>query len=181
KDTEALNLARKVIIMGGAYFKQYADWNVMCDVTAADIMFRNLTNLECMGADVTHLLRAEKEIMDYVSSYNGDNSSFGYISELYNMWYNAGDKPHLVFHDALVVYYAMNPEICTAQRATVAVICDGAARGMTLNVDAYTKAYMNGWYSEQCLQNKAVVACNVDLDAFNSKIKLDIIKCANGY
>lgn len=42
KDPEALNLCKNVCIMGGAFFKQYADWNVMCDVEAADRMFRNL-------------------------------------------------------------------------------------------------------------------------------------------
>ena len=46
KDPDALSSAAKVVIMGGAYFKQYADWNVMCDVAAADIMFRKVTHLE---------------------------------------------------------------------------------------------------------------------------------------
>ena len=38
RDKDALMLAGKIVIMGGAYFKQYADWNVMCDVEAAKIM-----------------------------------------------------------------------------------------------------------------------------------------------
>ena len=66
KNARAVNKAGKVVIMGGAYYRQYADWNVMCDVEAADIMFRSLKNLECVGADVTHktvLSRVEHEEM----------------------------------------------------------------------------------------------------------------------
>ena len=68
KNKAAVNKAGAVVIMGGAYYRQYADWNVMCDVEAADIMFSSLENLECMGADVTHQLlldRAEHQrLMD---------------------------------------------------------------------------------------------------------------------
>ena len=64
KDPDALNAADQVVIMGGAYFKQYADWNVMCDVPAAELMFRSLPNLYCIGADVTHLLYADDVLLD---------------------------------------------------------------------------------------------------------------------
>jgi purine nucleosidase/pyrimidine-specific ribonucleoside hydrolase len=39
KAPHALGLASNVIIMGGAYFRQYADWNVSCDPDAEKIMF----------------------------------------------------------------------------------------------------------------------------------------------
>ena len=46
-------------------------------------------------------------------------------------------------HDPLAVYYAMRPDICEVESQRVKVITDGYARGLTLNIDAYNKSYMN--------------------------------------
>ncbi len=142
KDAEAMNMAGKIVIMGGAYYRQYADWNVMCDVEAADVMFRSLDNLECVGADVTHqtvLCREEHEAM-----LNCKNDAAAVeIAELIRLWSVVNPDRYPTLHDPLAVYYAVHPEVCEVEKQRIAVLTEGYARGLTLNIDAYNKAYMN--------------------------------------
>ena len=142
KDPTALGKAKKVAIMGGAFFKQYADWNVMCDVEAADAMFRCADNLECMGADVTHHLDIGEENSRYLLNLHPDDPAAAYVCGLYRQWRpNSGRRAML--HDPLVILYAGEPEVCRMEEASVSVITEGVARGVTLNVDAYSKAAYN--------------------------------------
>lgn len=173
KDPGALNLCGKVCIMGGAYYKQYADWNVMCDVEAADLMFRNLDNLECIGADVTHLCEAESALYDALVNYTGDDPARRYLTEMCGLWRKDRPGAKLLLHDPLVVYYAEDPSLCGTESITAAVLTDGFARGMTVNVNAYGKKWMNesayaGYPMKICRAAKTV-----DLEEFNRRISAD--------
>ena len=171
KDANALNNISKVAIMGGAYYKQYADWNVICDVAAADIMFQNLDNLECIGADVTHLMVGESALYDNLLNYSGKEKGHIYLKELCHLWKKDRPKAALLLHDPLVVYYLADPDICEMKSASVAVIGEGYARGMTLNVDAYGKRAFNPVaYTDFDETHRCLVAAAVDRDRFNSII-----------
>lgn len=150
----------KFIIMGGAFYKQYADWNVMCDVEAAKIMFDSVRNVNALGADVTHQLRLDesddKRIIDYSGSPAGE-----YVSRLYSLWKLSHGNKIGILHDPLAVYYALNPEVCETEKAHIEVIDSGYCRGLTLNVNAYGKAKMNGAYTE-CAAKLHTVAKTVN-------------------
>lgn len=175
KDPQALGRVEKVAIMGGAYFKQYADWNVMCDVPAADTMFRSLPNLECMGADVTHLLAADDRLTQALS--RAQSGALGYISQLYRAWQADNPASRIVLHDVLVVYYVLDPSICAMQRIHAAVIRDGFAKGLTLNVGAYSKASLNDAYRGYDFSRSVLAASSVDLPKFHQFIHRDISAC----
>ena len=171
KDPEALNLAGKVVIMGGAYFRQYADWNVSCDVPAADLMFRSLRKLECLGADVTHRLT-----VDYLKPLLAETEfePLPYLAFLYRKWQASYPQESLVLHDALAIYYAIAPGICQMRPIRVAVIRDGFAKGLTLNVDAYNKGYLNNAYRDFDFDHKVLAAEDVDTDLFHKYIRQGI-------
>lgn len=171
KDQGALNLISKVVIMGGAYYKQYADWNVICDVSAADIMFRNLNNLECIGADVTHLMVGEDALYENLLNYSGKEKGHIYLSELCHLWKKDRPKAALLLHDPLVIYYLADSSLCKMKSASVVVITDGYARGMTLNIDAYGKrAFNEEAYADFDGNHRCLVAAEVDRERFNSII-----------
>lgn len=173
KDPMALDGINKVAIMGGAFFKQYADWNVMCDVPAADLMFRSLNNLECMGADVTHRLSADHLLPEIL----GDaplSPALDYIRSLYRDWHAQYPSNRIVLHDVLVVYYAMDPAICTMESIRTAVITEGYAKGFTLNVDAYSKSNLNAAYAGFDFSHRVLAASAVDLDTFGSLVRQNI-------
>ena len=168
KNRAAIGKAGKVVIMGGAYYRQYADWNVMCDVEAAEIMFKGLDNLECVGADVTHqtvLEREEHEAMLYCKK----DAAAVEIGELIKLWSVVNPDRYPTLHDPLAVYYAIHPETLLMERQRIAVITDGYARGLTLNIDAYNKAYMNPACDELDKSHTALVAKSIDAKAFICK------------
>lgn len=174
QDPAALALAGKVVIMGGAYLKQYADWNVMCDVAAADEMFRRVKNLECIGADVTHLLTATPQFRQRLLEAGGENRAMAYLGELYRLWLEANPKAALMFHDVLTVYFAMDETICSMERARVTVVTEGPAKGLTLNTDAYGKRKMNEAYRGCELQEPVRFASGVDRERFYRQLQQDL-------
>ncbi|MBQ8526714.1 MAG: nucleoside hydrolase [Clostridia bacterium] len=175
KDPEALKLCEKVCIMGGAFYKQYADWNIMCDVEAADLMFRTLDNLECLGADVTHLCVGDDILYDALLNYTGDNPARRYLQEMCTIWQIDRPNVKLVLHDPLVVHYLANPALCSMQQVTVAVLSEGFARGMSLNVDAYGKMRMNQDAYKGFPMKKCRVAKTVKLQEFLQQIHTDFV------
>jgi len=174
KDPDALNAAACVAIMGGAYLKQYADWNVMCDVTAADMLFRHVDNLACIGADVTHRMVATEALYERLMQYRGGDPAQCYLSELCRLWRADRPRAELVLHDPLVIYYVADPAVCQMKKAPIVVLTEGFARGMTLNVDAYTKKYLNEEaYLGTDTAKKTLFACDVNKELFDTRILED--------
>ena len=174
KDPDALNKVKKVAIMGGAFFKQYVDWNVCCDVTAADLMFRHVNNLECIGADVTHLMIGEDRLYDNLLNYEGNDPGHLYLTELCRLW--KADRPYakLLLHDPLVVYYVEDPSLCEMKAAPISVITEGYAVGLTVNVDALGKRrYFPKEYEGFDEKKTSLVAAKGDRDTFNDRIFRD--------
>ena len=174
KDPTALNSAAQVAIMGGAYLRQYADWNVICDTIAADIMYRNVDNLLCIGADVTHQMPAEGTLYDALLHYDGDNAAHRYLQTMCTMWRAEHPTVPLLLHDPLVIYFVADPTLCTMEKASIAVLTDGYAKGMTLNIDAYRKAHINTEsYKNFDLSRKTSFAAQADKQTFLSRICRD--------
>ncbi len=164
KSPEALNKAKRVVIMGGAYYRQYADWNVMCDVEAADVMFSSLDNLECCGADVTHKLPLTAEEHKVLFDCKKDEAARE-IAELIRLWSIVNPDRYPTLHDPLAIEYAVNTAVCEAEGARVKVITEGFARGLTLNVDGYNKEYLNSVYADKKI-NTVTVAKDVGARGF---------------
>ena len=173
KAPDALSLAGRVLIMGGAYFRQYADWNVSCDPEAAKIMFESLKGIHCLGADVTHKLKLSRTDDKKIEEYNGSNPALKYISELYRLWKIERDGRIGILHDPLAIYYSKDPSVCECNSSAVAVITDGYARGITLNLSEYTKAYMNPDFCGYDFTRKQTLAYGVD----SEKITKRFMKC----
>lgn len=172
KDKDALNLAKELVIMGGAYFKQYVDWNVMCDVEAADIMFNSVNNIKCIGADVTHKLRLSDDDDRKICEYSGNSPLLSYVSEIYKLWKSI-TKAKGFLHDPLTVYYAHDKSICECEQAPVFLFTEGMARGLTLNVTAYQRHNMNSAYEGFDFSKKHTLAREVDRERMIS----EFIKC----
>ena len=165
KDSAALGLAKKVVIMGGAFFKQYADWNVSCDVEAADVMFSSLDNLECIGADVTHRLPLSEKQFDLLCNLDGDDAACE-IAKLCKLWREATPNRLPALHDPLAIYYATNPDVCDLKKQQIVTVTEGFARGLTLNVTEYNKAWMNPAYKCDVQIPSHSVAFDVDNEGF---------------
>ncbi len=163
KDKKALKLAGEIIIMGGAYYKQYVDWNVLCDTEAAKLMFDSISNIRCIGADVTHKLKLTEEDDALIDGYIGTRADLQYIASLYRLWkkWSGGIG---VLHDPLAVLYAFDPSYVICEGVPIVVIDSGYARGITLNVKAYGKAGYNPEFNRFDMSKTHTVAYEVDRD-----------------
>lgn len=171
REPNVLDRIDKVVIMGGAYFKQYADWNVMCDVEAARLVFEQVKTLECVGADVTHRLLLNTVDLQKLMSLSGKSGADGYVGKLMTLWQKENPTRLPALHDPLAVYYAAFPDICSMKKQSISVISDGIARGITLNVNEYSKAYLNPIYENTELNEVTVahsVRAKLFLDTFMS-------------
>lgn len=180
KDKNALKQINKVVIMGGAFYKQYSDWNVFCDPTSAKVMFENLDNLFAYGADVTHKLPLSEKQEKLLLNYNGENKGVKLLVKHINAWQNAGEKawggkPKLTLHDPLAVYSAFSDKFTENEKVPVLVIDNGAMKGFTFNQKAYTKSHLNDFYKDNKL-NEVVVAKEIDANAFTDEFCNIIIK-----
>ncbi len=165
KSPEALAHVGEIVIMGGAYFRQYADWNVWCDPQAAKTMFESLCGIRCLGADVTHLLRLSKEDDAKILSYGGENDAVSYVKELYRLWKIENRGNIGMLHDPLALLCAIDPSFCDYKIAPVAVVTEGFARGLTVNLNEYGKVPLNAVYKTFDLDKKQDLAFSVNRDA----------------
>lgn len=172
QDPQALARISRVAMMGGAYFRQYADWNVSCDPIAAARVFSSLSNLECIGADVTHRAAAsplfEKQLFHPSSQAP---QWMRYLSELAQRWEKTRAKPELVLHDPLLMAHLIDPLLCSMTDTSVTVITEGPAAGLTLNVDAYSKQWMNDAYKSLPPIPRHRVATDVRLPRFHAMME----------
>lgn len=144
KNSEAVKKAGRIVIMGGCYFRQYADWNVSCDPDSAAVLFDSVEGIECIGADVTHDVgRISEEQNADMAKCRSESTARGYVAEMYRMWQARTNGSLAMLHDPLAVYYLSDPSILTLVKGRVCVITEGPARGMTLNLEEYKKAHMN--------------------------------------
>jgi ABC-type glutathione transport system ATPase component len=88
------------------------------------------------------------------------------IAELIRLWSVVNPDRYPTLHDPLAVYYAVHPEVCEVEEQRVKVLTEGYARGLTLNIDAYNKSYMNPACKALDKGNCKTVAKSIDARAF---------------
>jgi purine nucleosidase len=111
KDPETFRKLKRIVMMGGSVYRGYKsntpdpEWNILCDIPAAQKVFASGVPLYVMPLDATILeLNATdvKKLFDYGSPLTKQ------IEELYHEW---GQQTPTLF-DPMAVGYAAMPELC---------------------------------------------------------------------
>ena len=165
KDPNALKQIDKVVVMAGAFFKQYADWNVFCDPISAKTMFDNVDNLVALGADVTHLLGVPEEVSLKLINYSGDNKGIQNVAKTCKAVMDIWQGGKITLHDPLALYTAVDDKFVGLESAEIEVVTDGPMAGYTFNITAYCKKHLNGYYKDKDY-NKVTVARTVKAEEF---------------
>ncbi len=134
-DPALMNTVGGIYIMGGAYYRQYADWNVLSDVKSAATLFALSDRLTAFGADVTHKLALTEEESRRLLSVPA-------IAPYYKAWQSVTGKT-AVLHDPLPLLAFEEEGLCEQETATVTVVTEGPGRGLTLHGEAYGKMEQN--------------------------------------
>ena len=136
KDPDTMNGVRKIVIMGGTYLEHHREWNILCDIDAAVVLFERAENLYCVGFDVTKKTTVSyvehKEMMRKTGEPFRD-----YMATLVALWSeNCWHAPTL--HDPLAMYYIANPDVLQMKVAEIKIETRGEyTRGMSVNLDTY--------------------------------------------
>jgi purine nucleosidase len=111
KDAATFRKLKRIVMMGGSVYKGYsggapdAEWNILCDIPAAQKVFASGVPLYVMPLDSTVLkldVRDVKALFDHATPLTKQ------IDELYREW---GHETPTLF-DPMAVGYAANPALC---------------------------------------------------------------------
>ena len=159
KDREAMRGIGGIVMMGGDFVNHYAEWNIRCDVAAADTVFSSGVNIVAFGHEITSQTRLTSAQQRYVFSMKQD-AYHAYLAELSRLWYKS--KPDgwlMVMHDVLVIRYAADPAFCKTVSAPVEVERQGKyTSGMTVNLSKMELPVS--------VPHKVEYAAEVDIPAF---------------
>ncbi len=147
------SLLKEVVCMGGAFgtaghggnMTQFAEFNVLNDPEACDLVFASDLNLTVVPLDVTlEVLVTAEEIASL-------NDPFLKAITAFYLDFSRKHKgyPGMAVHDALTISYLLHPEFYEALETPLAVQCGGLTDGQTLRP----------------------VTLNVPLDKFESRSK----------
>ncbi len=135
KDPVAMRGVHRILAMGGDFVHQYSEWNILCDVEAAQIVYEAELPMICFGHEITRRTAVTQEMQNTLFALSGTPYR-EYIATLVRLWYRSKPPEFLVvLHDVLTTYYAVAPEFFGTKKTLVKVETKGeATRGMTVNL-----------------------------------------------
>jgi purine nucleosidase len=135
KRPEIKSKIKNIVLMGGAYYFQYNEYNIQCDPEAARVVFQSGINIKAVGLDVTLKCQLTHEDIARIENQSEDLTRF--LSSLISHW--RGKNDYLpILHDPLAVYAVFNDGLLEFSEEKIMVETKGEfTRGMTFNQTAY--------------------------------------------
>ena len=163
KAPEVMATVGECMIMGGCFSTEYAEWNILCDPEAAQIVLTSDMPVTCVGADITERCKLSKEEQDRILQ---DNSTplRAYLGEILQLWLTTSGRDAAVLHDPLAASALLEKNQLTYEKQDICVRTDGrcadgkSMRGMTVRADQ--------WGLNPGEHHLIQVACDVDEKAF---------------
>lgn len=133
KAPEVMKGIDRIVLMGGCFYRDGAEWNILCDPLGADTVFNSGVKTVCVGLDVTEQTQLSDRQQERIQS-GGLDEKRAYLSSLVCLHRKA--TGHNAFlHDPLTVYYLVHPDIMTVEDIRVRVETEREdAKGRTVNL-----------------------------------------------
>jgi purine nucleosidase len=115
KDATTFRKLKRIVMMGGSVYKGYKggtpdpEWNILCDIPAAQKVFTSGVPLYVMPLDAT-ILRLDTT--DLNALFDHDTLITNQIHSLYEEWSGNTKQTIPTLFDPMAVGYAANPELC---------------------------------------------------------------------
>jgi purine nucleosidase len=123
----------RIVIMGGAYYFHFVEWNIWLDPEAAHVVFQSGVPLTAVGLDVTKRCLMNDDQLSRLQR-NTELPLPKLLWQLIRQWQNVTNRTYPILHDALAVYSVFGTELLKLEQEAVAVELTGThTRGMTLN------------------------------------------------
>lgn len=129
---QGLNKVEKIVLMGGAYDLNMAEYNVLCDPEAAKIVFESGIPIQAVGLDVTLKCQLGQEEIDLLRQSQDPLIKLLVTSIDIFVGYS-GHLPYL--HDVLAIADFIEPSLTYKEAIQVGIETQGElTRGMTFNI-----------------------------------------------
>lgn len=135
RDPATFAKLERIVFMGGSVYRGYdglayplgktepqPEWNILCDVSAAQKVFASGVPLFVMPLDSTQIKLQE---LERAKIFTTGSPLTDQLTLLYTFWSDATPKTPTLF-DAIAVGYAVNPDLCPASPIRLRVESNGA-------------------------------------------------------
>ncbi len=122
RDPETFRNLRRVVLMGGSVYRGYdgfayptvtphpdAEWNILCDVAAAQSVFTSGVPLYVMPLDSTQIKLQE---LERARIFKNETALTNVLQELTQEWSAFTGQITPTLFDAVAVAYAIRPQLC---------------------------------------------------------------------
>jgi inosine-uridine nucleoside N-ribohydrolase len=136
RDAATFRKLKRVVLMGGSVYRGYSqfnygkthgpdpEWNILCDIQAAQKVFASGVPLYVMPLDSTQIKLQE---LERAAIFKTGTALTDALLVLYTQWARGATQTPTLF-DAVAVAYAMHPELCPAQPMRLRVDDQGYTR-----------------------------------------------------
>lgn len=149
---------KRLVLMGGAYFANVAEYNIQCDPEAAKVVFESGIPIHGIGLDVTRQCRLSEKDLD---DLRGDGSELtDFLYRTIGLWRgHTRNLPYL--HDPLAMGTVIRQDFVKLVPRAIAIETQGEyTRGMTFNVTD------SNWWNGSPNKANAQVGLEVDHERF---------------
>ncbi|MFJ5713046.1 nucleoside hydrolase [Neobacillus sp. NPDC093127] len=164
KKPEIKNRIKRIVMMGGAYYFHYNEYNIECDPEAARIVFESGIPIKAVGLDVTLQCQLTKEDVERIEHPHSEITKF--LSELIGRWTKINNYLPIL-HDPLAVCAVFDKELLEFKEERIVIETKGEfTRGATHNQTSYR------WGNTDPVNSNIWTAKNVDHEKF-TKLFMD--------
>jgi purine nucleosidase len=138
----------RIVLMGGAYAMQQAEYNIKRDRLAAEIVFQSGVLITAVGLDVTLKCKLRPQDMDRLRA--ADDPPAHFLMRLIGLWQGEHHADYPTLHDPLAVAVVFRPNLVetvagrvtlTKEGVTTLALEDGASTRIAREVDP--KAFLD--------------------------------------
>ena len=127
KDPTIKNRIKMILAMGGWYENYVPEWNVLCDPTGYDIVFKSGIPYYGVGLDVTLKCPLEGDLFDTLRK--SDDKLTKRIMTYFDKWVDYFHFEKSVLHDPLAVSYLIDNKVLEFKKVYAKVVTSGEKRG----------------------------------------------------
>jgi purine nucleosidase len=136
RDAATFRKLKRIVLMGGSVYRGYShfnygkthgpdpEWNIICDIQAAQKVFNSGVPLYVMPLDSTQIKLQELERAEI---FKAGTALTDALLVLYTQWARGAPQTPTLF-DAVVVAYASHPELCPTEPMRLRVDDQGYTR-----------------------------------------------------
>jgi purine nucleosidase/pyrimidine-specific ribonucleoside hydrolase len=115
----------RIVVMGGVFDRQYCEWNIRCDPTAAAIVAESGVPMRWVGLDVTLRCVFDQGHLDRLGA--GTRSMAKNLAHATRLWQGSHSNHFPTLHDPLAVETLFRPDLVKTKRGKVSVELGGDA------------------------------------------------------